>query len=237
MEIEKNKRIITQIMFSISISLKFYFCNPSFVSTDEIGPMRRFKDVFYWTVTLSMNGSCHSGNRPRYLQHTARAYLKKENLSGVGKPFSDISDHVFKKNKLSITDGSAEIKELSHTSYSALLCHFSSTLKHTVGDNSGDRSNEAFQGWLFYWTVTFVHEWKVSALLAMEDNHKFMKISHRQHWNKHCCQCLLFYDNGIKSGEIFRDYRLLELYYIYCSGMIKWRKWRKYCCRKSKSQM
>ena len=43
MEIEKNKRIITQIMFSISISLKFYF---SFVSTDEIGPMRRFKDVF-----------------------------------------------------------------------------------------------------------------------------------------------------------------------------------------------
>ena len=140
MEIEKNKRIITQIMFSISISLKFYFYNTSFVSINEISPMRRFKDVFYWTVTLSMNGSCHSGNRPRYLQHTARAYLKKENLTGVIKPLGDISDHVFEKNKLSITDGKAEIKELSHTSYSALLCHFSSTLKHTVGNNSGDRS-------------------------------------------------------------------------------------------------
>ena len=123
-----------------------------------------------------MNGSCHSGNRPRYLQHTARAYLKKENLTGVGKPFSDISDHVFKKNKLSITDGSAEIKELSHTSYSALLCHFSSTLKHTVGDNSGDQSNEAFQGW------------KLSALLAVEGNHRFVNETNHQHRNKHCCQ-------------------------------------------------
>ena len=55
-KLKKNKRIITQIMFSISISLKFYFYNTSFVSTDEIGPMRRFKDGhFIEKLHLSMD--------------------------------------------------------------------------------------------------------------------------------------------------------------------------------------
>ena len=38
----------------------------------------------------------------------------------------------------------------------------------------------------------------------MEDNHKFVKKTHRQHWNKQ-----LFYDNDeLKSGEIFCTYRI-----------------------------
>ena len=39
---------------------------------------------------------------------------------------------------------------------------------------SGDQSNRAFQGWFSFWTVTFFHKRKLPALLAMEDNHKFV---------------------------------------------------------------
>ena len=74
---------------------------------------------------------------------------EKENLPEVAKLFSNISDLVFLKKNWSFQ---MEIKKnkTSHRSSLSFRCRFRPTLKHTIGINSGDRSHDTFQGWVFY---------------------------------------------------------------------------------------